>query len=97
MENEEILQYLSKLEKKIDKVLSMNTKIAKALHLLPVTEKEERDLQIQMRKNLEISAKVNNQLDEMQNKNDDSLDFNLAKLFDSYNIDTYDDIIDSPN
>ena len=43
MENEEILQILSKLDKKLDKILALNTKIAKALHLLPVTEKEERD------------------------------------------------------
>ena len=40
-ENDEILQYLSKIDKKQDKILNLLTKVAKTLHLLPVTEKEE--------------------------------------------------------
>ena len=68
MENEEILQILSKLERKCDKILAMQTKIAKALHLLPVTEKEERDIQIQQRTNLNQAAKISAELDNMENK-----------------------------
>lgn len=50
----------------------MQTKIAKALHLIPVTEKEERDIQIQQRKNLSQAAKVNDDLNAMENKDIDS-------------------------
>lgn len=63
---------LTKIDKKLDKILNMQTKIAKALHLIPVTEKEERAIQIQQRKNLEQAAKVNDDLNAMENKNIDS-------------------------
>ena len=63
---------LTKIDKKLDKILNMQTKIAKALHLIPVTEKEERDIQIQQRKNLSQAAKVNDDLNAMENKNIDS-------------------------
>ena len=81
MENEEILQSLSKLDKKLDKILAMQTKIAKALHLLPVTEKEERAIQIQQRTNLNQAAKISAELDDMENKSKEdagnSLDVDL--------------------
>lgn len=67
MENEEILQYLSKLDRKLDKILNMQTKIAKTLHLLPVTEKEERAIQLQQRDNLSLARKVSDDLDAMAN------------------------------
>ena len=35
---------IDKLTKSVAKLLTLNTKIAKTLHLLPVTEKEERDM-----------------------------------------------------
>lgn len=63
---------LTKIDKKLDKILNMQTKIAKALHLIPVTEKEERDIQIQQRKNLSQAAKVNDDLNAMENKDIDS-------------------------
>lgn len=72
MDNEEILQKLSNIDKKLDKVLNLTTKIAKTLHLLPVTEKEERDIQILQRKNLATAAKITNELDAMENKTDNS-------------------------
>ena len=95
MENEEILQYLSKLDKKCDKILTMQTKIAKALHLLPVTEKEERAIQIQQRTNLNQAAKVSAQLDEMENKSSDSSnDASLGvNLFNAEKEVVYEDII----
>lgn len=67
MENEEILQYLSKLERKLDKILNLQTKIAKTLHLLPVTEKEERAIQLQQRENLSLARKVSDDLDTLAN------------------------------
>lgn len=76
MENLEAIQELSNkldtLTKQVSKLLNINTKIAKTLHLIPVTEKEERALQILQRKNLQIAAKVNDELNDMENKlNDD--------------------------
>ena len=65
-------ELLTKIDKKLDKILNLQTKIAKALHLLPVTEKEERAIQIQQRKNLEQAAKVNDDLNAMENKEDDT-------------------------
>ena len=65
-------ELLTKIDKKLDKILNMQTKIAKALHLLPVTEKEERAIQIQQRKNLELAAKVNEDLNDMENIEDNS-------------------------
>ena len=52
----------------MDKILNLTTKIAKTLHLIPVTEKEEREIQLLQRKNLGIAAKVTNELDAMENK-----------------------------
>ena len=71
-ENYEILQYLSKIDKKQDKILNLLTKVAKTLHLLPVTEKEERDIQLLQRKNLAQAAKVNDDLNKMENKPSES-------------------------
>lgn len=62
---QEILAEYKKLSKRVDKVASLNTKIAKSLHLLPVTEKEERDIQLLQRKNLGLAAKVSSDLDAM--------------------------------
>ena len=81
MENEEILQLLSKIDKKTDKILNLVTKIAKTLHLIPVTEKEEREIQIQQRTNLSIAAKVTNDLDAMENKTSEGAGFN-GNVFD---------------
>lgn len=71
-DNDEILQYLSKIDKKQDKILNLLTKVAKTLHLLPVTEKEERDIQLLQRKNLAQAAKVNDDLNKMENKPSES-------------------------
>ena len=71
-DNDEILQYLSKIDKKQDKILNLLTKVAKTLHLLPVTEKEELDIQLLQRKNLAQAAKVNDDLNKMENKPSES-------------------------
>ena len=89
-------ELLTKIDKKLDKILNMQTKIAKALHLIPVTEKEERALQIQQRKNLELSAKVNSDLNDMQGKEDNTpptLDNMFTSREDVYNDVLGDDIL----
>lgn len=63
---------LDRIEKKLDRLITLNTKIAKALHLIPVTEKEEREFQLRKRENTEIVAKVTHQLMEMSPKADDT-------------------------
>lgn len=65
---EELLELVTKLDKKVDKLTNIVTKIGKALHVLPVSEKEERDLQLLQRKNLEAAAKVAADLDAMSPK-----------------------------
>lgn len=64
---EEILVILDKLSRKVDKLSNTVNKIAKTLHLLPVTEKEEREIQILQRTNLQQAAKVNEELNAIQN------------------------------
>lgn len=63
-----IIELLSKIDKKQDKLMNLVTKIAKTLHLVPVTEKEERDIQLLQRKNMAQSIKVNEDLNAMENK-----------------------------
>lgn len=58
----DFVEKLDTLTKKVDKMVTLNTKIAKSLHLIPVTEKEERELQLLQRKNLQLAAKVNEEL-----------------------------------
>lgn len=59
---DEFCKLVTELSKKVDKMVTLNTKIAKSLHLMPVTEKEERELQLLQRKNLQLAAKVNEDL-----------------------------------
>lgn len=70
-EQAKILELLSKIDKKQDKLMNLVTKIAKTLHLIPVTEKEERDIQILQRKNMAQAVKINDELDNMENKSDE--------------------------
>lgn len=69
---EEMYELLDKLHKKVDKLNTLITKIAKTLHLIPVTEKEERELQLTQRTNLQVAAKVNADLNAMENRPDNS-------------------------
>lgn len=78
MDNQEFEQKLSTLEKKVDKLLKINIRIAKALHLLPVSEKEEKEIQLAQRNALATAAKVNDELNIMENKSDD--DTNLLGI-----------------
>lgn len=53
------------IAKKQDRILAQQTRILKALHLLPVTEKEERAMQIRQRESAGIALKVAQDLAEM--------------------------------
>lgn len=64
----ELCSRMEQLNKKLDKAINLQTKIAKVLHLIPVTEKEEREFQLRKRENAEIVAKVTSQLMEMAPK-----------------------------
>lgn len=74
-----------KEEKELLKLVRANnrllTTVAKALHLVPVTEKEEQDLQIMRRRNEEQASKVNSQLNAMQNIPDEYEENALGNMF----------------
>lgn len=88
---DDICKKLNAVEKKLDKLLNINTRVAKALHLLPVTEKEEREIQIQQRTNLKLAADVSYALDEMQNKNQVSDNGSLTEFVKDVYIDVIGD------
>jgi hypothetical protein len=90
---QEILDYLDKTNKKIDRLTTMVTKIAKTLHLIPVTEKEEKALQITQRTNLAIAAKVSAELDEMSPKPEGVGDQSIQSLFSNGLDDVFGDVI----
>ena len=94
MENEEVLQYLSKLDKKLDKILKLTTTIAKTLHIVPVSEKEERQIQILQRKNGAIMQKIQEELAELEQKPaESSKNLNFGDLINASTADVYEDII----
>lgn len=80
---------LLKLTRRNDRLL---TQIAKALHLIPVTEEEEREIQLTRRANESQAEAINTQFNQMENKNDHYDDNMLGNLFSGIN-DTYGDVI----
>jgi predicted nucleic acid-binding protein len=94
MENEEILQYLSKIDRKQDKILKLVTTVAKTLHIVPVSEKEERGIQVLQRKNAAVMQKIQEELADLEDASEkvgDSL--SIMGLFDASEADVYGDII----
>jgi uncharacterized protein Yka (UPF0111/DUF47 family) len=85
-------QELSKIHKKLDKILNLQTKIAKTLHLIPVTEKEEKAIQILQRKNMDLANKVYEALDDMQNIEKEKPINSFTDLF-TNTKDVYSDVI----
>ena len=83
MENEEIVDLLTKLTKKVDKLTNIVTKMGKALHLMPVTEKEERDIQLLQRANLSQAAKVSEELAAMAPKKEPDMP-EMLSVFDNF-------------
>lgn len=82
-EIQEILELLTKLDKKVDKLTTIVTKMGKALHLIPVSEKEERGIQILQRKNLAYAAKVAEELAAMSPKKESELP-EMLTVFDNF-------------
>jgi precorrin-2 methylase len=94
MENEEILQQLSNLNKKTDKILRLVTTIAKTLHIVPVSEKEERDIQLLQRKNAAVMQKIQEELAKLEEVPEQvSNSLSLIDLFDANTEAIYEDII----
>jgi len=90
----EALTKLDNLTKLVQRQDRLVTKMAKALHLVPVTEKEEQELQIMRRNNEKLRYQVNDELDAMQNKpkGDDLQGVALGNLF-STPEDVYSDVL----
>ena len=94
MENEEILQYLSKIDKKQDKILKLVTMIAKTLHIVPVSEKEEREIQVLQRKNAAVMQKIQEELSNLEEHSEKvSNSLSIMDLFDTSEADVYEDVI----
>lgn len=90
---DEILALLTKLDKKVDKLTTLTTKIAKTLHLIPVTEKEEREIQLLQRKNLGIAAKVSGELDDMMPKSENSAYSSLFAIYEDNSDSVFGDVL----
>ena len=82
----DIEEYLTKIDKKLDKILNMQTKIAKALHLVPVSRKEERALQIAQATNAKVALEVADELAAMSAVENTGL-HNALSLDDLYTVD----------
>lgn len=68
MTEQEYLDQIKLLNKKVDKLTNIVTKMGKALHLIPVSEKEEREIQLLQRTSLANAAKVSEELAAMSPK-----------------------------
>lgn len=94
MENEEILQYLSKIDKKLDKTLKLVTTIAKTLHIVPVSEKEEREIQLLQRKNAAVMQKIQEELADLEHQSEKvSNSLSMDDLYEASMADVFGDII----
>lgn len=90
----EVLKLFEKLEKKVDKLLNLNTKIAKTLHLVPVTEKEERAIQIMRERNAQQAYKVDEERRDFKNEEDTDLPAPSLETFQQMSIqDVYSDVL----
>ena len=94
MNDEEIGQLLSKIDKKLDKVLRLTTLVAKTLHIVPVNEKEEKEIQLLQRKNAATIQKVQEEIAALENK-DDKPDTSLSftDLLNASESEIYSDVI----
>lgn len=82
----EIFDLLVKLDKKIDRLSNIVTKMGKALHLIQVTEKEEKSIQLLQRANLATAAKVSEEIAAMSPKVDNTMP-EMLTVFDKYEKD----------
>ena len=81
--NTEVLNTLKLLNKKVDKLTNIVTKMGKALHLITVTEKEEREIQLLQRNNMSQTAKVAEELAAMLPK-EESQTPEMLSIFDNF-------------
>ena len=84
--NTEILELLTALNKKVDKLTNIVTKVGKALHIIAVSEKEERDIQLLQRNNLKLAAKVSEEIAAMSPKPDTNTP-EMLSIFDNFERD----------
>lgn len=86
-------QEFDALSKKVDKLLNLTTKIAKTLHLVPVTEKEEKAIQIMRERNAQQAFKVAEERADLKNEQEDIFAPSM-ELFQQLSIaDVYSDIL----
>lgn len=91
--NVELLDAVTKLHKKVDRLTNIVTKLGKALHLIPVTEKEERELQLLQRANMAQTAKIAEELAEMAPKEPNNTP-EMLTIFDKYDTnELYGDVL----
>lgn len=81
--NTEIIELLTALSKKVDKLTNIVTKVGKALHIIAVSEKEERDIQLLQRNNLKLAAKVSEEIAAMSPKPDSNAP-EILSIFDNF-------------
>ena len=87
---------LVRLEKKLDKLLNLNTKIAKTLHLVPVTEKEEKAIQIMRERNTAQAYKVDEERRDFKNEAESELFAPTLDAIQSMSMqDVYSDVLTS--
>ena len=84
--NTEIIELLTALNKKVDKLTNIVTKVGKALHIIAVSEKEERDIQLLQRNNLKLAAKVSEELAALSPKPDTNTP-EILSIFDNFEKD----------
>ena len=93
--DKDLQRFLTKIDKKLDKILKLHTSIAKAMYLVPATEEELREIQIKQRENLQAAAEVNDKLDVMQNKAKDEDMIDTSDIFANFksDFDVFNDVI----
>ena len=89
---DDLSEKIDKMMKLTDKMMKLTQKIAKSLHLMPVSEKEEREIQLMQRKNLQIAAEVSAALDEMTPKAEKHMP-EVRSMYDYSDQDVYSDVI----
>lgn len=82
----EIIELLTALSKKVDKLTNIVTKVGKALHIIAVSEKEERDIQLLQRNNLKLAAKVSEEIAALSPKPDTNTP-EILSIFDNFEKD----------
>ena len=78
---DELIKKVDTLTKSVNKMTRLTTLIAKSLHLVPITEAEEKNMQLLKRKNEELAYKINDELENMENKAKEFAENALGNIF----------------